>query len=685
MRRWIAAVMALILVFLCVGASAETTRQTAAPQATQTPVTVADSATLNRPVSDTPTHVTVGNPTQVSGMFFTDLWGNNTSDIDVRTLLHGYNLVVWSSQVEFITDPMVVTAVSTKTVKGNMVYTVSLQKDLTYCDGQTPITAKDYVFTLLLLASPAMAELGAQASSFEHIVGYDAYHEGKTAAFSGVRLIDDYTLSIAVKADREPFFYDLANIRCNPYPISVLAPGCAVADSKEGAQLVNENANQPTVPFSAETLQKTIFDPLTGYMDHPLLTCGPYQLTGYDAATGQVDLQRNPYYKGNYEGVKPVIDTLTLLPAQTDTMVQALSDGKFDLLNKCVDASVITEGLALRGQGFSAENYARQGYGFCSFACEKGPQQFTAVRQAIAYSVDTDAIVADYLQNFGLAVYGYYGMGQWMTQAANGSLRPEAVTDAQAAQWDKLTLDKLNHYEPNPELAQKLLVKDGWTLNAQGGRFVEGTDTVRYKKVGKELMRLSIRFAQAQGNAAAALIVAQLQAALPALGCELIVEQVSFNDLLTDYYRQNGERKYDMSFLATNFLSVFDPYTTFSADGGVPGNANVSGLNDKKLAQLALKMHKTEPMDYLTYAQNWLAFQQRYNEVLPSLPLYSNVYFDFHTDWLQNYAPNAYSSWPAAILYAYYAPPTDESAATEAPTPADESESGAEDGEIIIE
>ena len=31
----------------------------------------------------------VGVTTALSGGFFTDMWGNNTSDIDVRLLLHG--------------------------------------------------------------------------------------------------------------------------------------------------------------------------------------------------------------------------------------------------------------------------------------------------------------------------------------------------------------------------------------------------------------------------------------------------------------------------------------------------------------------------------------------------------------------------------------------------------------------
>ena len=91
-----------------------------------------------------------------------------------------------------------------------------------------------------------------------------------------------------------------------------------------------------------------------------------------------------------------------------------------------------------------------------------------------------------------------------------------------------------------------------------------------------------------------------------------------------------------------------------------PETANASGLNDKKLSQYALKMQKTLPMDFLAYEQNWLAYQKRFNEVLPALPLYTNVYFDFHTNKLQNYELNSYTNWPTAILYAYYWEPIEE-------------------------
>ena len=57
--------------------------------------------------------LTVGNPTPMRGEFFTSLWGNSTSDNDVRDLLHGYNLVVWDGDLgAFKTDPTVVSKIT---------------------------------------------------------------------------------------------------------------------------------------------------------------------------------------------------------------------------------------------------------------------------------------------------------------------------------------------------------------------------------------------------------------------------------------------------------------------------------------------------------------------------------------------------------------------------------------------
>ena len=314
-------------------------------------LTPAEIALMGRPDSEEPTHITVGNTTKVGGDFFTSMWSNNTSDIDVRTMIHGYSPVVWDSQVEFVPDHMVVESIEGATDGTNTIYTITLQDDLVYSDGETPITAADYVFSYLLCASDEIAQLGAQTRQYEHIVGYDAYASGESDVFSGVRLLDTYTYSITIKGSYEPFFYSYAYLRTNPYPISVLAPYCEVADDGDGAYLRSMDPEAEEVPFTVEVLTETIFNEETGYMSHPSLTSGPYTLTAYDEGSGQVDFAINPYYKGNYEGVVPVIDTITLVPVLPETMMEQLENGEVDLLNKCVDSDVILSWHGPRAAG----------------------------------------------------------------------------------------------------------------------------------------------------------------------------------------------------------------------------------------------------------------------------------------------------------------------------------------------
>ena len=59
-----------------------------------------------------PDELIVGHPTITKGDFFTEMFGNDTADIDVRALIHGYNLVNWDqNQGVYLFDPSVVTDV----------------------------------------------------------------------------------------------------------------------------------------------------------------------------------------------------------------------------------------------------------------------------------------------------------------------------------------------------------------------------------------------------------------------------------------------------------------------------------------------------------------------------------------------------------------------------------------------
>jgi len=115
-----------------------------------------------------------------------------------------------------------------------------------------------------------------------------------------------------------------------------------------------------------------------------------------------------------------------------------------------------------------------------------------------------------------------------------------------------------------------------------------------------------------------------------------------------------------MIFMATNFDVVFDPSLAFRPDGETINPANVTGIADEELGRLAAALNQTEPDDLLGYMNKWIAFQERFQEVAPMLPLYSSVYFDFYPKALQNYDVSGTIGWSQAIINAYMSDVPDE-------------------------
>ena len=81
--------------------------------------------------------------------------------------------------------------------------------------------------------------------------------------------------------------------------------------------------------------------------------------------------------------------------------------------------------------------------------------------------------------------------------------------------------------------------------------------------------------------------------------------------------------------------------------------------DDEDLWYRAKNMRETEPGDVFEYVSKWVSFQDRYNEVLPTIPIYSNIYFDFYTNKLQNYNIVGHVTWSQAILEAYIGKPAE--------------------------
>ena len=589
------------------------------------------------------TQLTVGSPTSMSGHFGTEGWSLNTADMDVRSLLHGYATVSWTRGMGVAFNGAVVAGVETQQESGGgRNYVFTLHDDLLYSDG-TKVTAKDYVFSLLLNGSQAFQSIGATPLNMDHVVGYTDYADGRTESIAGLRLLSDTSFSVRVSGEFLPFFYGLSMLNITPYPAAVIAPGYDVKDDGSGAYLAGSGGK-----LSADVLQKTLLDPVTGYEFSPKVTTGPYKLESYDSTAKRATFVVNDKFKGNFEGMKPHIERIVFRHVDNESMISLLESGEVDVLNKVSNPEAIDLGQALAETGaFQRVNYLRTGLAYLSYACEEGPTSSTAVRKAISMCLDIDELTARVGGVAARRVYGYYGYGQWMaTYTTDNDGKGSALNMTE--ELDRLAINM------NVDGAKALLEQDGWTLNESGGAYVAGGGAVRYRQTAAGLEPLIIRWAKTSPSMVADTIEEMLKPAMAEIGMQLEATPMSFDEMLPYLYRQEP-RTFNMFYLATNFSHVFDPYYDFHVDDMYQGLINTSGLKDEGLMQLALAMRETNPTDMPGYAGKWLDFQKRFVELMPMTPLYSSVYFDFYTSKLQGYEIGAQVGWGPAVLYAHIA------------------------------
>lgn len=358
----------------------------------------------------------VGNPTPMDGKFFTEMWGNATTDIDVRTLVNSYYLTSWAYDTGiFKNNPVTTTGelITEDTATGDRKYYFVLYDDLYYSDG-TKITAWDYAFSALFQADLMIAELGGQPKDLSYLYGYEDYVSGKVPYFEGVHVVDDHMIQFTVKGEYLPYFFELQRLGFLPYPIHDIAPGCKVYDDGKGCYIGNEDLSVQEKIFTVDLLRSTVMDPENGYLSHPTVGSGPYVLTSWDGETCTFEI--NPYYKGNELGYKPTIPKLRFTLARNEDMMELLKEDQFQLLNKVTRRDVIDQGneLVASGLGYTRANYPRIGLSFIVFTPDMPALQEQNVRKAIAYCMDKNQLKDDYTYLYGQTMDGLIGLGQWM-------------------------------------------------------------------------------------------------------------------------------------------------------------------------------------------------------------------------------------------------------------------------------
>lgn len=614
--------------------------------------------------------VVIGTSTEASGdwAYSAFVRNPNATDKAVMTLTDDMTTVDSDQHGDYGINKTVVKSYERiEEENGNVTFKFVINDGLKFNNGEA-VTAENFVAWTMFVTSPAGKEMGVVSATYNMLPGGLAYRNGETNVLSAVRLYDEKTFSITIAKTGEdgetsylPYYYDITYAAMQAVNLTYwFGEGWSVKDDGEGVYFVNADGKE----FTAETVGETVT--AGRFATGNRVTAGPYNLVSFDQSSREIVLEVNENYNGNFEGQKPGIQKLVIVKTSEDTVMDMITTGQIQIYSQIADGSEVNAVMDLIEAGTinsSTSQYDRAGYGYFGFACDLGPTQFTEFRQAIAYLLDRVEFAQTFCKGWGSVVHGPYCTAFTMT----------AKTDIEK---------KINHYDYNPEKAVELLKQAGFVYNADGSDYVDGSGEVRYAKVTEEqakyydsfnkvladgtiLMPATINWASSEGNAVSALLSTMLanSEATKAAGVSIVKTEMTFPELLNYMYRQDaygvgGDYSmptYNMFNLATGYNGgVYDESYNWTTDPEyIEQGYNVQHLYDEQLDKLSMDMvYGVEPSDEATYLDLWEKYIIRWNELLPMVPLYSNIYVTVYPNTIDNYAEDSFWGFQRAILYA---------------------------------
>lgn len=565
---------------------------------------------------------------EFSGDFFGGSFSNSAYDTQVINLTNATGTVSQDGNGKFFINKGIVTDEKvdrTTDEDGNTVITWHLRKDLKWSDGQ-PIKAQDYVFSTLLNYSPAWTEAGAQVAVETALVGAEAYNSGESDALKGMKVIDDYTFSLTIDKNELPYFFEMALFGAGAVPMHELAPNATLVQTDAGVKVDGD------LKAIAENVKTTQVD-----SKKPTVTYGKYNFD--QVSDTEVVLKLNPNYVGNFEGVKPTIETITLKANKNSELaVQRLQKGEVDFVPQLTDASLI-KAATEDTKNIGTINYNRNGYGYLGMANEFGPTADVNVRHAIGHLVNRNQLITDVLSGTGVVINGQYSNAQWMAKEKESELN-----------------SKLNKYEYSVEKANEALDQSDYKYEADGKTpFDASKASADYLRYNSKKEVLEIKHLGTDNNPVTTSLETNLLVDAPKVGMKYTIVKTDFPTLQKEMNlvtTNSSSAQYHLYNLASNFVgAVVDPYNAEHSKN-LGTRANPWRVNDKEIDRLSEEMRKTEATDTEGFANKWLAYQVRFNEILPILPLYSNTYYDAYSlEKVETDPSTAIRNWSTLVEY----------------------------------
>lgn len=289
-------------------------------------------------------------------------------------------------------------------------YTYKLKPGVTFTDG-TPMTVKDYLFTLKLMLDSSYD--GESDPLSYNIVGAQEYHDGTASEISGIKIIDDLTVEVSLTDYTALTPVELGGIY-------ILPEAYYGKDYKQGN-----------------------LDSVKALNSKPVGS-GQYKLVDYKAGQ-EIILEANENYFRGAPKVKNVIFKTTT----ETTQMAMLQNGETDMNEITVSEDNVEE---LKALGFlDIHLLPNNGYGYIAFNHELPKFADTKVRQALTYGLNRAEIVE--------LIYGPYATVLNIPQ----STVSWAYTD-----------ENIETYEFDQEKAKQLLDEAGWVVGSDGIREKDG-------------------------------------------------------------------------------------------------------------------------------------------------------------------------------------------------------------------
>ena len=660
------------------------------------------------PVVKNENKVIVGSTTDLAGDFRWPGFGGSSAgapDLDVNGLIVGYATMETNQGGAYVWNDTAVKAHSeTEDENGNLVVTIEINPGLKFSDG-SEIKAVNYIASILAFSTNVSVQAGHTGRSGQAFVGFDSFNayngeeaEGATKEFAGIRLLDEYTFSMTVKApDYYPYYFANTYGAVSPEALGlVLGEGVEVKDDGNGAYLTEAwyEKDAEGAFVKAAHLEAARYD----WNTYPV--SGPYYVSDWDDSTKIATLTINPEFAGNFEGQKPSIKTIVYTKIVQETQLDQFKTGQVDILSGITGGDDTKAALAVVDESngkFDEVHYQRAGYGKLQFECDFGPTMFASVRKAVAYVLNTSEFAEAFTGGYGTVVYGPYSPDFDMWVAVEDEIN-------------------LIDYSFSVENAKQALIDGGWIYNETGAEFVEGTDTVRYKKLtaeeatdvniayasvantdGKEYktvkvgddyyMPCVINWFGTTNNNVTDMLGARLVGTENVAAIGMVVRSTvgDFDKLMGEIYRETsygygGTPTFGMFNLATGWNSaVYDYAYNWSLDPIYFGYSSnklfdeydvafpyyaADGTHTKMSYEDAMAASGNKlGMDYLSmamvydaanvdeYNQWWKAYIERWNDLMPDIPLYSNYYFDVYNAKIENFQTSPFWGPTDALLY----------------------------------